>query len=93
VTSDTEWERAGITGVTVTAMIGRGLIELGAGRSLRGWVGLMAIIGRIHRRGRRIAMVKATKAAVYRSRWKAPTASPKRAGPGNLDRTIGGVSA
>jgi hypothetical protein len=48
----------GITGATVTAMIVRGLIELDAGRSLRGWVGLMAIIGRIHHHGRRTAMVK-----------------------------------
>jgi hypothetical protein len=34
VASDTEWERAGITGATVTAMIVRGLIERDAANRL-----------------------------------------------------------
>ena len=32
VASDTDWEHAGITGTTVTAMIVRGLIQRDAGR-------------------------------------------------------------
>jgi hypothetical protein len=34
VASGTEWERAGVTGATVTAMIVRGLVERDAGNKL-----------------------------------------------------------
>jgi hypothetical protein len=49
VASDTEWERAGITGATVTAMIVRGLIERDAGEPARspdeGRAAVAALIG------------------------------------------------
>jgi hypothetical protein len=49
VASSTEWERAGVTGATVTAMIVRGLIERDAGNRLtltdRGHAAFAALIG------------------------------------------------
>jgi hypothetical protein len=48
VASGTEWERAGVTGATVTAMIVRGLVERDAGNRLtlteQGHATLMALI-------------------------------------------------
>jgi hypothetical protein len=50
VASGTEWERAGVTGATVTAMIVRGLVERDTGNRLtlteQGRATLMALIGR-----------------------------------------------
>ena len=51
VASDTDWEHAGITGMTVTAMIVRGLIQRDAGRlrlTKEGRAVLAALLGQEH---------------------------------------------